>query len=483
MAMMADTISSESQHVGTTIEPSPLAERLEFQYTALDYSKPSIRQIRILPDLSTEGYVQCEVRHTTIDDTATPYTCLSYVWGPEDKGSWITLDGLLFRVRENLATFLRYARADSSDDQLENAMPGWIWIDALCIDQKNTEERNHQVQQMGRIYTNAMRVLSWLGSDRKIAEYLKDARRGVFRPPDERLRALLASVYWDRAWITQEVAIARQVVLRARNMHAPMSQLPWYSLENYSTASEHAGVQTQRLLRFSPDTQIARLPKDLIRLLWSNRNTWCTFPRDRIYSLLYLCALESTIKVDYTITHDMVAINTLKACQSLCLSSVGVVGDALGLTQPAETGHPVAEIMLPAKSRTSSGDYIGVSIEPGKNRGTIYTIHLAAMCKHYYREAIAAQTFPGVDAFSYYGLALTESTRDTKAHEFLERSSCIWIDLLPDGTTYRIGFSLAFLLEISRTPGGFNQWPVCTRVEYAPAPFKCDELKSKFRML
>lgn len=38
-----------------------------------------------------------------------------------------------------------------------------FWIDAICIDQNNTIERNHQVELMGQIYRNASRVRVWLG--------------------------------------------------------------------------------------------------------------------------------------------------------------------------------------------------------------------------------------------------------------------------------------------------------------------------------
>jgi hypothetical protein len=38
-----------------------------------------------------------------------------------------------------------------------------IWIDALCIDQKNEQEKSEQVQQMREIYAKAHRVVTWLG--------------------------------------------------------------------------------------------------------------------------------------------------------------------------------------------------------------------------------------------------------------------------------------------------------------------------------
>lgn len=38
-----------------------------------------------------------------------------------------------------------------------------IWVDAICINQSDVKERNHQVHIMQRIYTNAASVVVWLG--------------------------------------------------------------------------------------------------------------------------------------------------------------------------------------------------------------------------------------------------------------------------------------------------------------------------------
>src|SRR5690348_10050106 len=85
----------------------------------------------------------------------------------------------------------------------------WFWIDALCINQSSVTERNHQVQQMWRIYENR-RVCAWLGSDERFADIL--ALRMETMTDAWRLRE---SSYWERAWIVQEVALARHMTLMA----------------------------------------------------------------------------------------------------------------------------------------------------------------------------------------------------------------------------------------------------------------------------
>ncbi|KAF1974835.1 heterokaryon incompatibility, partial [Bimuria novae-zelandiae CBS 107.79] len=87
------------------------------------------------------------------------YTCLSYVWGKSyDEHFEILIEepdyhrSGTFSVRRNLNDFLEVARIKHHSISL--------WIDAICIDQDNNQERNHQVEQMGEIYRNATRVFA-----------------------------------------------------------------------------------------------------------------------------------------------------------------------------------------------------------------------------------------------------------------------------------------------------------------------------------
>ncbi|KAF3799365.1 hypothetical protein GCG54_00001407 [Colletotrichum gloeosporioides] len=63
----------------------------------------------------------------------------------------------MISVTENLFHALRRIRAHQMF--AEEA----LWIDAICIDQSFTEERNHQVRIMGKIYTDCTNGLVWLG--------------------------------------------------------------------------------------------------------------------------------------------------------------------------------------------------------------------------------------------------------------------------------------------------------------------------------
>jgi hypothetical protein len=52
-----------------------------------------------------------------------------------------------------------------------------MWVDSICIDQNTTSERNHQVKQMGDIYSQAATVLVWLGeTDEKTSDAFDQLR-------------------------------------------------------------------------------------------------------------------------------------------------------------------------------------------------------------------------------------------------------------------------------------------------------------------
>jgi hypothetical protein len=50
----------------------------------------------------------------------------------------------------------------------------YYWVDALCIDQKSLQERNHQVGIMGQIYSRAQHVFACVGPHADDSEYLVD---------------------------------------------------------------------------------------------------------------------------------------------------------------------------------------------------------------------------------------------------------------------------------------------------------------------
>lgn len=90
-----------------------------------------------------------------IKNTDVQYLALSYVWGKsDDNNPEILINEKAFKVTPNLEKALTH---------LEHEIKLPIWIDAICINQKDLREKEEQVAQMRNIYHCAVRTIIWLG--------------------------------------------------------------------------------------------------------------------------------------------------------------------------------------------------------------------------------------------------------------------------------------------------------------------------------
>lgn len=125
------------------------------KYTPLEQGTKQIRLLHVLPG-RLEDLVSCSLQICDLADEP-QYETISYVWGNENDRSDISLDSHDTSVPASAARAIRRVRFQ---DRIRV-----IWIDAVCIDQSNADERGHQVAMMGQIYTNGLRNLIYLGED------------------------------------------------------------------------------------------------------------------------------------------------------------------------------------------------------------------------------------------------------------------------------------------------------------------------------
>jgi hypothetical protein len=304
----------------------------KFVYLPLDLKQRSLRLIRVRRDRTFDGHIECDIRHASISET---YVCLSYVWGPKTPTQSIMIAGRPFEVRQNLWNFLHA----SSKQQVLTSV--WFWIDAVCIDQANVSERNHQVQQMGQIYGNAKGVISWLGSSPRIARILaRECEEGSVSQKEARA-AFQGSPYWRRAWITQEVALARNLAVMAGDtaldMDSAINLLHKFRLPYYETMiSSDKGPREFR----DPTKWVEYKGRSLVFLLDKFTLKECELFHDVIYSLLALCGDGSGLKVNYAHSrHDIVMHVVYNCKRSCCLCSFIAIADALNLDQFGRLDH------------------------------------------------------------------------------------------------------------------------------------------------
>lgn len=85
------------------------------------------------------------------------YYALSYAWGQPslDEEYFVHCGNRRFEITKNLYDFL--IRHREAQDQTP------LWIDALCINQYDDQEKSYQIPNMGDVYSKAETVIIWLG--------------------------------------------------------------------------------------------------------------------------------------------------------------------------------------------------------------------------------------------------------------------------------------------------------------------------------
>ena len=148
-------------------------------------SEDAIRVLELLPSRKAAAPIKCTLREVSLSSLQTEYEALSYVWGSPEGTQPISCDGMKLLVTPNCLDALVHLRLGSGTRTL--------WIDAVCINQRQETECNHQVGRMGEVYSKASRVIIWFGlADAftpglvKYSRYqhfwIKTPKTAVFRP-------------------------------------------------------------------------------------------------------------------------------------------------------------------------------------------------------------------------------------------------------------------------------------------------------------
>jgi len=134
-----------------------LSKRRPYIYSPLQASFGKIRLLALLPGPFGTA-ICCQLHETNLHRNSPPrYEALSYAWGSAEDPVVIYIGKGTLSVTKNLADALQHLRYPDR--------PRTLWIDAICVNQQDLEERSQQVPRMADIYTLAQCVVVWLGPE------------------------------------------------------------------------------------------------------------------------------------------------------------------------------------------------------------------------------------------------------------------------------------------------------------------------------
>ncbi|KAH7078786.1 heterokaryon incompatibility protein-domain-containing protein [Paraphoma chrysanthemicola] len=336
-----------------------ICSNVPYRYRRLSYELGQEIRLVVLYAGQKQDRLVCTIIHVNLLDEP-QYEALSYTWKDHTGDASFTGElycrGTAIPITANCEAALRQFRKRDA--------PRYLWIDAICIDQKNEEEKSHQVQVMSKIYSMASQVLAFIGpgdrQQRKSFHRVIKHLRGEPQPlifsqygaRDSDLRTFLKMSYWGRVWVIQEIALARRVtvVLGDESVH-------WMAHE-VDAMLQLCREEDQILpgvLAWKPE--IVGGEQDLLEALHKSRTCAATDPRDKVFALLGIVQKQfsAAIPVDYSMnTLDLftkVAILYIQNMKSLQILKYTLGQDVAPYGLPSwapDWAAPIQVELLPA---------------------------------------------------------------------------------------------------------------------------------------
>ncbi|KAB8265020.1 heterokaryon incompatibility protein-domain-containing protein [Aspergillus pseudonomiae] len=351
-----------------------MASTSESIYRPLDPSRPEIRLLRLHPrqTASPDESLQLTMFTTSLHDQK--YFALSYVWGEDTPNNPITINGHSAPVTKNLFEFLLHYRDLTEANSTWELADMLFWVDAICINQEDIPEKNSQVLQMSSIYRSADAVLSWLGVEADDSDYAIEVmiditgRVAASLDGDDPLSwmapsqtelwqrnsdgdemgnkfwdgivQLVRRSYWTRAWIVQEIVLARKVtmlcgmrsfqfqdlvaigtwIMRLRPYECPSFvhmniwlylSTPLYQ-ENYGPAQVMKYAEIIRLVEEAASTETFNTAYNWKKILIATQTAQASDPRDKLYSMASM--LRHGVTPNYSISAEETFCKFAKMC-------------------------------------------------------------------------------------------------------------------------------------------------------------------------
>lgn len=245
----------------------------------------------------------------------------------------------------------------------------YLWIDALCLNQKDKMEKAVQVGLMGDIYLQAHKVHIWLGlqdsNTTKVFAYLRslslapedtDATQifGSNNQFDSAMDSFFLRPWFSRRWTLQEAYRARNAV-----MHLGHYSIP-YSVFLAACRSMHTADQVRKRYGCEMTLTLSEKDTDIFVLLWKLHRSECSEEADRFRALFGLIPAKSRQLhkhnyLDLCISYAGMLVNSPRQHELIChLLQFGRLACAGGSDSPSwipawssKRSKPAVECLLP----------------------------------------------------------------------------------------------------------------------------------------
>ncbi|RDW63631.1 hypothetical protein BP6252_11176 [Coleophoma cylindrospora] len=356
-----------------------------FQYSPINSASGEIRVLRLHEAVFRSDAVVVDLITINIHDANHPsFGALSYHWGEMVFNDAIICNGKQLTINASLNGCLKRHRSD----WLEK--PEFLWVDAICIDQKNASELNQQLPLMGDIYRGAQTVFvdfgdvqrEWyIGYDLMLRTCIvrKMLHESVEELVGEGLQeraglpssshvswhnfaVVFTSPWLQRTWTIQEVVLAKEIRCRYGlfnfewdalvSMSHLMGLRGRHVVMNLMSQQMVGMLNLDRILRIRLEFQARRLTP--MQLLWRTRDCKISNPRDKVVGLLAMLMPTLTrnkFELDYTWPTDKLFYHFAKyVLKNFHFSDRAALLSFAGLSRRRKPPQDITEVGTPLPS-------------------------------------------------------------------------------------------------------------------------------------
>jgi Heterokaryon incompatibility protein (HET) len=347
------------------LSPDKSVTLSQFRYT--DGLDPrNIRLLDIRPGQG-EDVIHLDLRTYPLD-CAPSYVALSYTWGDPKDTSTILCQGQTLCVTRNLKEALCQLRGSHRIFAGKvcvgsgcNKTP-YFWIDAICINQNDNDEKSHQVKLMWEIYSRADLVIAWLGKQDEVTErglelikrittvveqrsnrlaarlggersyqslsFTELAELGlpdITSPGWDHLFSVLTRQWFSRVWVIQELVAAKECIFLCGGDIIDSSMLLQLGqiIEEDKLLASIRNFNRNRILGVNiaclATLKLKEKQNGLIELLWSTHLFQATNPRDRVFAIVHMAHGMTPDMISDLIDYKLDTYEILNKTASICL--------------------------------------------------------------------------------------------------------------------------------------------------------------------
>lgn len=365
------------------------AETETFKHEQLPNAATHIRLLEVTSVDDARGIkVHCKL--TAWPKASAPrYAAISYTWGDPRLLATILVNGKSMEVRRNCEDVLRHPCG--------NRGGGYFWVDAVCINQTDSEEKGTQVAGMGAVFRDARQTLACVGRHGDDSEFLferlhkhrlfwewdpsgqflmSNRRARLWRTLNGRstivrlynaLKMFLKRPYFHRAWIYQETFFGQDIevccgdgrvtLLQLRGQYLAFREPSVSSLEYLQNIDPEGYMETMKSVQSRlNDGFLPTTGKTLWQVVYETGKLQSEDIRDRVYGALAMINWHDRkpIQPDYGKDPFDLAVEVLLrmgsgtyTCIDQVLSNTITIARVLGLPD-----QPTSQLMEEIRNRT-----------------------------------------------------------------------------------------------------------------------------------